>query len=214
MKRGGCHTNTLTGSKYETFMAIYKTYAIQSSAKRKMSLQKDPEIRDVVSCMKLLSSFTNLYDLCKRQKKSIWFWNDDRIFILGWTVSLRLEKSLKILVNHLFLQMQYDIRTLSVSKWRCSHLTWLRSFSLSARDALHVMWRIYDLWCSLFLSASTLHLHNCGNNCAWERTTHILFRKYSTVYSLFDLALHFHFSLIFCISFVMCILAFQLIFKY
>ncbi len=125
MKRGGCHTNTLTGSKYETFMAIYKTYAIQSSAKRKMSMQKDPEIRDVVSCMKLLSSFTCAYKPVRLMQKT----KEEHLILKWWpnfhfrgTVSLRLEKSLKILVNHLFLQMQYDIRTLSVSK---VVLTWL-----------------------------------------------------------------------------------------
>ncbi len=138
-------------------------------------------------CRKIQKSemWLDAWNFCHRLQTcttyAIWFWNDDRIFLLGWTVSLRLEKRLKILENHLFLQMQNDTRTLGVSKWRCSHLTWLRSFSLSARDALHVMWRIYDLWCSLFLSAFTLHLHNCGNNCAWESTTHILFRKYSSV---------------------------------
>lgn len=77
MERGGCPTNTLTGSIYETFMASNKTYEIQSNAKRKLPMQEDPKIRDVVACMKLLSSFThlhavpNLCDLRKTQKKSI-----------------------------------------------------------------------------------------------------------------------------------------------
>ncbi len=169
MKRGGCHTNTLTGSKYETFMAIYKTYAIQSSAKRKMSMQKDPEIRDVVSCMKLLSSLTNLYDLCN--------------LILKWWPNFHFR------VNCIFktgekLEDTCEPSVFTNAVWhsnpRCVQMT---LFSLDlASFVLVVMWRIYDLWCSLFLSASTLHLHNCGNNCAWERTTHILFRKYSTVY--------------------------------
>ncbi len=210
MKRGGCHTNTLTGSKYETFMAIYKTYAIQSSAKRKMSMQKDPEIRDVVSCMKLLSSFTCAYKPVRLMQKT-----KEEHLILKWWPNFHFRGNC-IFKTGEKLENTCEPSVFTNAVWHpnpqcvqsCSHLTWLRSFSLSARDVLHVMWRIYDLWCSLFLSASTLHLHNCGNNCAWERTTHILFRKYSTVYSLFDLVLHFHFSLIFCLSFVMCILAF------
>ncbi len=152
MKRGGCHTNTLTGSKYETFMAIYKTYAIQSSAKRKMSMQKDPEIRDVVSCMKLLSSFTNLYDLCKRQKKSIWFWNDDRIFILGWTVSLR--KAWKYLWTISFYKCNMTFEP-SV----CPKL-----FSLDLASFVLVVCpgcsscNVEDLWFMMFLVSVSIHI--------------------------------------------------------
>jgi len=34
MNKGGCPTNTLTGSISEAFMAINKTYIVQSSAKK------------------------------------------------------------------------------------------------------------------------------------------------------------------------------------